>query len=135
VDAGVLARRVRQASDGAVVSFDGVVRNHSQGRPTLYLEYHCYEAMALREMARIGLEVVAGHAVGRLAVVHRLGRLEIGETSVAIAVAAPHRGPAFEAARAMIDRLKKSVPIWKKEYFVDGAAWVAGEWDDSLRNQ
>jgi molybdopterin synthase catalytic subunit len=80
-------------------------------------------------MLKIGVEIAAQYEVGRVAIVHRLGRMLIGETSVAVVVTAPHRGPAFEAARAAIDRLKKRVPIWKKEYFVDGEVWVEGEWD------
>jgi molybdopterin synthase catalytic subunit len=88
--------------------------------------------MALKVMVQIGLEIIAKYEVGRIAMVHRLGRLLIGETSVAIIVTAPHRGPAFEAARAAIDRLKKLVPIWKKEHFVDGEVWVEGEWDSNV---
>ena len=88
--------------------------------------------MALKMMLKIGLEIAAQYEVGRIAMVHRLGRMLIGETSVAIVVTAPHRGPAFEAAREAIDRLKKSVPIWKKEHFVDGEVWVEGEWDTDV---
>jgi molybdopterin synthase catalytic subunit len=88
--------------------------------------------MALNTMLSIGLEIVGQYEVGRIAMVHRLGRMLIGETSVAIVVTAPHRGPAFEAAREAIDRLKKRVPIWKKEHFVDGEVWVEGEWDSNV---
>lgn len=132
IDAEALKRRVAQPRDGAVVVFEGIVRDNSGGRRTLFLEYECYEPMAIGEMARLGREIAARHAVSRVAIVHRLGRMEIGEASVAIAVAAPHRQAAFDAAREAIDRLKREVPIWKKEHFEDGAAWVEGEWDPSI---
>ena len=135
IDVRALAARVLRGEDGAVVTFEGVVRNNSDGRATLYLEYECYESMAITMMARIGRETAGAHAIGRIAIVHRLGRLEIGETSVAVVVAAPHRKPAFEAALEGIDRLKRLVPIWKKEYFADGEAWVEGRWDESVRRQ
>jgi molybdopterin synthase catalytic subunit len=93
------------------------------------LEYEGYEPMALQTMARIGREIAAAREICRIAMVHRLGRLLVGETSVAVVVTAPHRRPAFEAALEAIDRLKKVVPIWKKEYFEDGEVWVAGEAD------
>jgi molybdopterin converting factor subunit 1 len=121
--------RLMSGAEGAVVTFEGTVRNHTKGRPTLCLDYECYEPMALKLMAQIGEEIAAAHAIGRIAMVHRLGRLLIGETSVAVIVTAPHRRPAFEAALEGIDRLKKIVPIWKKEHFVDGEVWVEGEWD------
>ena len=115
-----------------MVVFEGVVRNNSKGRATRYLEYECYESMALQQMARIGREIAAAFDIGRIGFVHRLGRLEIGEASVVVVATAPHRGPAFEAALSGINRLKKEVPIWKKEFFVDGAVWVDGEWDEAL---
>jgi molybdopterin synthase catalytic subunit len=121
--------RILTGADGAVVTFEGVVRNNTKGRPTLYLDYECYEAMALKTMAQIGCEIASSHAVTRVAMVHRLGRMLIGEASVAVIVTAPHRKAAFEAALEGINRLKKLVPIWKKEHFVDGAVWVEGEWD------
>lgn len=113
--------------DGAVVVFDGIVRNHSGGRSTLYLEYEAYEPMALKKMREIASGMRRNFSIHRVAMVHRLGRLEIGETSVLIAVSSPHRLAAFDACRYAIDRLKKQVPIWKKEYFADGAVWVEGE--------
>ena len=122
-----LIAHVKQPHDGAVVTFDGIVRNHSGGRPTLYLDYEAYEPMALEKMRAIGAAIRERYAVDRIAIVHRLGRLEIGETSVFIAVSAPHRGVAFDACRFAIDTLKRSVPIWKKEYFADGAVWAGGE--------
>ena len=105
------------------------MRNNTRGRPTRFLSYECYEPMALKLMARIGREIAAGREIGRVAMVHRLGRMLVGETSVAVLVTAPHRRPAFEAALEAIDRLKRTVPIWKKEHFADGEVWVEGEWD------
>ena len=129
IDTHALATRLLSGAEGAVVSFEGVVRNNTGGRATTCLDYEGYESMALATMARIGGEIAASFAIERIAMVHRLGRLLIGETSVAVVVTAPHRRAAFEAALAGIDRLKKLVPIWKKEHFADGAVWVEGEWD------
>jgi molybdopterin synthase catalytic subunit len=132
IDTPGLARRVLRGEDGAVVNFEGVVRNNTKGRATRFLDYECYEPLAIRTMAEIGREIAQTHAVGRISMVHRLGRMEIGETSVAVVVSAPHRRPAFEAALEAINRLKRTVPIWKKEHFADGEVWVEGAWDDSL---
>lgn len=118
---------LKAPDDGAVVVFDGFVRNHFKGQRTLYLEYEAYEPMAYSKMREIGAEIRANFKIHRLAIVHRLGRLEIGETSVLIAVSSPHRGAAFDACRYAIDTLKRAVPIWKKEYFVGGAVWAEGE--------
>jgi molybdopterin converting factor subunit 1 len=122
-----LVRQLTAPEDGAVVVFEGVVRNHSRGRKTLYLEYEAYEPMAVRRMEEIGREIRTKFPIDRLGMIHRLGRLEIGETSVAIIVTSAHRAAAFEACRYAIDRLKQVVPIWKKEYFADGAVWAEGE--------
>lgn len=130
IDTRAVVARVEQPHDGAVITFEGVVRNNSNGRSTRYLDYECYEPMAIRVMAELGREIAASHEVSRVALVHRLGRMEIGEASVAVIVAAPHRRPAFDAALEGINRLKKLVPIWKKEYFTDGEVWVEGDWDD-----
>jgi MoaE-MoaD fusion protein len=127
IDADALIRHVRTGADGAIVTFDGCVRNQSHGRRTLYLDYEAYESMALAKMREIAAEAHTKFAIDRAAVAHRLGRLEIGETSVFIAVSAPHRVAAFDACRHIIDTLKRSVPIWKKEYFEDGAVWADGE--------
>jgi len=135
IDARELAARLPRGEDGALVTFEGIVRNNTNGRATLYLDYECYEPMAVEVMAEIGGDIAREHAIGGLAMVHRLGRLQIGETSVAILVAAPHRQAAFEAALEGINRLKRTVPIWKKEYFADGEAWVEGEWDRSVRER
>lgn len=133
IDGTQLAREILRAEDGAFVNFEGVVRNHSGGRKTRFLDYECYEALAIKTMAAIGTDIASKHAVGRVAIVHRLGRMEIGETSVAVVVTSPHRRPAFEAALEGINRLKTSVPIWKKEYFEDGEVWVEGEWEATLK--
>lgn len=127
IDTAELMRHVRGESDGATVTFDGFVRNESHGRQTMYLEYEAYAPMALEKMREIGRVVHEKFAIHRLAIVHRLGRLNIGETSVFIAVSAAHRAAAFDACRFAIDTLKKTVPIWKKEYFADGAIWADGE--------
>jgi molybdopterin synthase catalytic subunit len=117
----------KQGSDGAVVVFDGIVRDNTRGRRTLHLDYEAYEAMAEKHIAELAAQAVERYGVRGVTLVHRLGRLEIGETSVLIVVASAHRGPAFEACRWLIDTLKKTVPIWKKEIFVDGAVWADGE--------
>jgi molybdopterin synthase catalytic subunit len=132
IDTAGVARHLLRDEDGAVVNFEGVVRNNTKGRATNFLDYECYEPMAVKMMAEIGREILASHAIGRIALVHRLGRLEIGEASVAVVVTAPHRKPAFEAALEGINRLKRIVPIWKKEHFADGEVWVEGEWDESI---
>src|SRR5690349_16034795 len=117
IPTGELARQLKASQDGAVVVFEGVVRDHSHGRRTLYLEYEAYEPMAVRKMHEIGSEAKHKFDVRALSIVHRLGRLEIGETSVAILVASSHRRPAFEACQYAIDQLKLTVPVWKKEYY------------------
>jgi molybdopterin synthase catalytic subunit len=127
IDPVALVEHVRTGGDGAIVTFDGCVRNQSHGRRTLYLDYEAYESMALAKMQEIASEIHSKFAIDRVAMAHRLGRLEIGETSVFIAVSAPHRAAAFDACRYAIDTLKRSVPIWKKEYFEDGAVWADGE--------
>jgi molybdopterin synthase catalytic subunit len=127
IDAEAAVRQVRAGRDGAIVTFDGFVRNESHGRPTLYLEYEAYESMALAKMQEICSQIHKTYAIHRVVILHRLGRLEIGETSVFIAVSAPHRAAAFDACRFAIDTLKRTVPIWKKEFFEDGAVWADGE--------
>lgn len=133
IDAAAIARRILRGEDGAIVTFEGVTRNNTNGRPTRYLEYECYEAMALMTMAEIGEEIAKAHQISRIAMVHRLGRVEIGQTSVVVIATAPHRRAAFDAALEGINRLKKTVPVWKKEYFADGEVWVDGEWDESVK--
>ena len=118
---------IKAGEDGAVVLFDGIVRNNTRGRQTLHLVYEAYEAMALAQMKGLVEEALKRFPVRDVVLVHRLGKLDIGETSVLIAVASAHRGAAFDACRWLIDTLKKTVPIWKKEYFEDGAVWADGE--------
>jgi molybdopterin synthase catalytic subunit len=127
IDMPALVREIRAPEDGAIVTFDGFVRNQSHNRPTLYLDYEAYESMALAKMREIAAQLHEKFAIHCVAIVHRLGRLEIGETSVFIAVSAAHRAAAFDACRFAIDTLKRTVPIWKKEYFEDGAVWADGE--------
>lgn len=121
-----LIQQVRSDADGAVVTFLGVVRNVSQGKNVEYLEYDAYKEMAETKLRQIGEEVKAKWGLERLAIVHRIGRMEIGETSVIIAVASPHRKEAFDACEYAIDRLKEIVPIWKKEVAEDGESWIEG---------
>jgi molybdopterin synthase catalytic subunit len=127
IEVRALIRHLRAPGDGAIVTFDGFVRNQSHHRPTLCLDYEAYESMALAKMREIGAQLHEKFAIHGVAIVHRLGRLEIGETSVFIAVSAPHRAAAFDACRFAIDTLKRTVPIWKKEYFEDGTVWADGE--------
>ena len=127
IEITALTRHVRAPEDGAIVTFDGFVRNQSHNRATLNLDYEAYESMALAKMREIGAQLHEKYSIHRVAMVHRLGRLEIGDTSVFIAVSAPHRAAAFDACRFAIDTLKRTVPIWKKEYFADGAVWADGE--------
>jgi len=124
IDIAGLRARLLEGDSGAVVIFDGVARNNTKGRPTLYLEYEGYEPMALRTMEQIGREAHERWAINRVGIIHRLGRIEISESSVVIVVTSAHRKVAFEACQYAIDRLKKIVPIWKKEFFEDGAVWV-----------
>jgi MoaE-MoaD fusion protein len=126
IAAGELPALARAPSCGAVATFDGIVRDHSGARRTLYLEYEAYEPMALAKMRAIGAEIRRRFPIHRLVMIHRLGRLEIGETSVFIVASAAHRAAAFDACRLAIDTLKRTVPIWKKEYFADGSAWAEG---------
>jgi molybdopterin synthase catalytic subunit/molybdopterin converting factor small subunit len=127
IDSEQLIRDAKQGEDGAVVVFDGIVRNHSRGRQTLHLDYEAYEEMALSQLRELARKARERFAVRHVTLVHRLGRLAVGETSVLIVVASAHRAQAFDACRWLIDTLKTTVPIWKKETFVDGAVWAAGE--------
>lgn len=127
IETATILGRVKQGDDGAVVVFEGMVRNHTRGRKTLYLDYEAYEPMALQQMEGLAGQALKDFKVRDVALVHRLGRLQIGETSVLIVVASAHRAAAFDACRWLIDTLKRTVPIWKKEYFEDGAVWADGE--------
>ncbi len=127
IKTGPILASIKGSEDGAIAIFDGIVRNNSRGRRTLYLDYTAYELMALRQMEQLAQQALARFGVRDLRLLHRLGRLQIGETSVYIAVASAHRAAAFDACRWLIDTLKTTVPIWKKEYFEDGAVWADGE--------
>jgi molybdopterin synthase catalytic subunit/molybdopterin converting factor small subunit len=127
IDAEKLIAAIKQGSDGAVVVFDGIVRDNTRGRRTLHLDYEAYEEMASAQIAELARQAIARFDVRGVTLVHRLGRLQIGETSVLIVVASAHRAAAFEACRWLIDTLKKTVPIWKKETFADGVVWTDGE--------
>ena len=127
IDAEAIVAAIKAGSDGAVCVFDGIVRDNTRGRQTLHLDYEAYRDMALAQMNKLAKEAVETFGVRDIALVHRLGRLTIGETSVLIVVASAHRAAAFDACRWLIDTLKKTVPIWKKETFADGAVWADGE--------
>jgi molybdopterin synthase catalytic subunit len=127
IDTRRVVEKIKHPEDGAAVVFEGVVRNNTRGRQTTYLNYEAYEEMALKQMEELAGRALEQFKVRDVALVHRLGRLEIGETSVLIVVASAHRGAAFDASRWLIDTLKRTVPIWKKEHFVDGAVWADGE--------
>lgn len=128
-----MRRRLLRGEDGAVCIFDGVARNNTRGRRTLWLEYEGYDEMAVSTMRQVAAEArEKWPGIDRIGIVHRLGRIEIGESSVVIVVTSAHRGVAFDVCRFVIDRLKQIVPIWKKEFFEDGAVWVQGEaWPDA----
>jgi MoaE-MoaD fusion protein len=127
IDVAAVVQKIRCPADGAVVVFEGVVRNNSRGRRTLFLDYEAYEEMALRQMNGLVEQAHSQFSIRQIALLHRVGRLQIGETSVLVVVASAHRGAAFDACRWLIDTLKRTVPIWKKEHFEDGAVWADGE--------
>lgn len=127
IQSDALVSAAKRDEDGAIVVFDGIVRNNSRGRQTLHLDYEAYEEMATKQMNDLANEAVKRFGVRHVTIVHRLGRLNVGETSVLIIVSSAHRAQAYEASRWLIDTLKKTVPIWKKETFIDGAVWADGE--------
>ena len=127
IDAARIADGLKRGEDGASVVFEGIVRNQTRGRKTLYLDYEAYEPMAAQQLESLAEQALKQFQIRDVAIVHRLGRLEIGETSVLIVAASAHRGAAFDACRWLIDTLKRTVPIWKKEYFEDGTVWAEGE--------
>jgi molybdopterin synthase catalytic subunit len=127
IPAAEIVAGIKTGPDGAVCVFDGIVRDNTRGRKTLYLDYEAYREMALEQMRGLAGEAVVKFGVRDVTLVHRLGRLVVGETSVLVVVASAHRGAAFDACRWLIDTLKKTVPIWKKEQFADGAVWADGE--------
>jgi len=128
IDTAALARRVAEACDGAVATFAGVVRDHHRQRPVDHLEYHAYPEMAVAELRRLARRLAGRHQVNGMALVHRTGQLAVGETSVFIAVAAPHRQPALACCAEAIEEIKQRLPVWKKEFFADGGEpeWVYG---------
>ena len=126
IDAQKIARQMLRPADGAICVFEGVVRNNSNGKRTLHLVYEAYDTMAVKKLEEIGIFVRQAWEIGCIAMVHRLGHLDIGETSVAVIVTSPHRRAAFDACHYAIDKLKKVVPIWKKEFFEDGELWIEG---------
>ena len=127
IDAQKISRQLLRAEDGAICVFEGVVRNNSKGKRTLHLVYEGYETMALKKLEEIGIFVRQAWDIGCIAIVHRLGHLDIRETSVAVIVTSAHRRAAFDACHYAIDKLKKVVPIWKKEFFEDGEVWIEGQ--------
>ncbi len=127
IDLTANSRRVVPEECGATVTLDGYVRRYTRGRETLYLLYEAYDQMAQKEMEKLGAAARENFEISNVGIVHRLGRLEIGETSVVISVAAPHRGAAFDACQWLITELKRTVPIWKKEFYADGEAWIEGD--------
>lgn len=133
IDIGSVARRNVPADCGATVTLDGYVRKFTKGRETEYLVYEAYEQMALKELAKIVDLAKKEFEITAVGIVHRLGRLEIGETSVAISVSSPHRRAAFAACEWLIKELKRTVPIWKKEVYSDGEVWVEGETGSDVR--
>ena len=126
IDVQSMTRSLVRLDDGALAVFEGVVRDNSRGKKVLYLEYHAYESMALKKLEEVGRRAKEGFDIHEIGILHRLGRLKLSECSVAIVVTSAHRGPAFEACRFAIDTLKKIVPIWKKEFYADGAVWIEG---------
>ena len=124
---GDISRSIVPEACGATVTLDGYVRRFTKGRETLYLVYEAYDSMALKEMRKLAIEASTLFDIAHVAIVHRLGRLEIGETSVVISVASPHRRAAFEACEWLIKELKRTVPIWKKEVYADGEEWIEGD--------
>ncbi len=127
LNVGEIARRVVPLSCGAIVTLDGFVRQFTKGKETLYLEYEAYEPMALKELEKLVKSAKEQFEIKNVGIIHRLGRMEIGETSVVISVASPHRRAAFEACEWLIKELKRTVPIWKKEYYVGGEVWIQGD--------
>ncbi len=132
IDSQALVKRLQRDEDGAVITFDGVVRNHTGDRKTLYLDYEGYAPLAVKTMQRIGDELRENHDVRAVGMIHRVGRLELQEASISIVVASAHRQAAYDASLEAINRLKKLAPIWKKEYFEDGEVWVEGAWEDGV---
>ena len=126
IEVQTITDRLKKPEDGAAVVFEGIVRNHSNSKAVRFLEYDAYESMALKKLEEVGNRAKSQFAIREIAIVHRLGHMDIGECSAAIVVASAHRGPAFEACRFAIDTIKEVVPIWKKEFYADGEVWIEG---------
>src|SRR6185312_5907914 len=136
INTAALLEKIKRPDDGAAIVFEGIVRNNTRDRRTLFLDYEAYEEMAVKELESLVTRALDQFQIRDAAIVHRLGRIEIGETSVLIVVASAHRAAAFDACRWLIDTLKRTVPIWKKEYFDDGAVWSDGEpFPDDINQQ
>ena len=132
IDSRALVQKLQADDDGAVIIFEGVVRNHTGSRKTLYLDYEGYPPLAVKTMQQIGRELREEHDIHRVGIIHRIGRLELQEASVSIVVTSAHRRAAYAASLEAINRLKKLTPIWKKEHFEDGEVWVEGSWDEAV---
>ncbi len=132
IDSRALAGRIQGDGDGALLVFEGVVRDNTHGRKTLMLDYECYVPLALQQLQEIGSGILRRFDIHGIALVHRIGRLQIREASVAITVASAHRHAAYEASLEAINQVKRKVPVWKKEHFADGEVWVEGQWDESV---
>jgi MoaE-MoaD fusion protein len=126
IDIQKVIESLQKPEDGALVVFEGVVRNHSQDKAVRFLEYDAYESMALKKLEEVGSRAKSEYAIRDIAIVHRLGHMNVGECSIVIAVASAHRGPAFDACRFAIDTIKEVAPIWKKEFYEDGEIWIEG---------
>jgi molybdopterin synthase catalytic subunit len=133
LNVGEITRRIVPENCGAIVTLDGFVRRWTKGRETLFLEYEAYKPMAIKEMEKLGTSVREKFDIAHVGIVHRLGKLDLGETSVVISVAAPHRRAAFEACEWLIKELKRTVPIWKKEIYADGETWIAGDQSEKVK--
>lgn len=132
IDSRALVQKLQADDDGAVIVFEGVVRNHTGDRKTLFLDYEGYAPLAVKTMQQIGRELREKHDIHKVGIIHRVGRLELQEASVSIVVTSAHRQAAYDASLEAINRLKKVAPIWKKEHFEDGEVWVEGSWDDGV---
>lgn len=132
IDSRALVQKLQADHDGAVITFEGVVRDHTAGRKTLYLDYEGYPPLAVKTMQQIGRELREKHDIHRVGIIHRIGRLELQEASVSIVVTSAHRQAAYDASLEAINRLKKLAPVWKKEHFEDGEVWVEGSWDERV---
>ena len=126
IDIRQITDTLQKPEDGAIVVFEGIVRNHSHGKAVRFLEYDAYEPMALKKLEEIGSLAREEFEIRDIAIVHRLGHMDIGECSAVIIVTSAHRGPAFDACRFAIDKIKEIVPIWKKEFYEDGEVWIEG---------